>query len=92
MTKALTAMPAHSAKLVEAIGRLKDVGAMLNPSRGLPLEPPANPLEVDLGEGTFADLMGCGIVVVEQVDRVTGQTNSVVLTKANLEQLLAAVI
>lgn len=53
--------------------------------------PEQSPLEVDLGDGsTFADLMGCGIAIVEQVDRSTGQAHRVVLTRDNLERLLTA--
>lgn len=52
-----------------------------------------NPLEVDLGDGnTFADLMGCGIAIVEQVDRTTGETHRLVLTRDSIERLLAALI
>jgi len=51
-----------------------------------------DPLEVDLGDGTFADLMGCDTVAVEQLDVLTQQLQTVVLSRANLEQLLSRLL
>lgn len=49
----------------------------------------SDPLELDLGDGnTFADNMGCGVVVIDQVDRDTQTLQRVVLTKEDLETLL----
>jgi len=46
-------------------------------------------MELDLGDGnTFADNMGCGVVVIDQVDRDTQAHQRVVLTKEDLEKLL----
>lgn len=47
------------------------------------------PFEVDLGDGnTFADLMGGGMAVVEQVTSDTGKHTSVVFSREQLEQML----
>lgn len=49
-----------------------------------------SPLELDLGDGnTFADLMGGGMAVVEQVTSDTGKHNSVVFSREQLQQMLA---
>lgn len=64
-----------------------------NAGQALEVLEQAYPLKVDLGDGnTFADLMGCGIAIVEQVDRETGATHSVVLTRENLERLLTVLL
>ena len=48
-----------------------------------------NAFEVDLGDGnTFADLMGGGMAVVEQVTNDTGKHNSVVFSREQLQQIL----
>jgi hypothetical protein len=47
-------------------------------------------LTLELGEGeTTAQNMGCSIVVVDQVDHDTKRNQRVVLTKADLEAMLA---
>lgn len=54
-----------------------------------PVASEENPMELDLGDGnTFADNMGCGVVVIDQVDRDTQAHQRVVLTKEDLEKLL----
>lgn len=48
-------------------------------------------LELYLGDGnTFADLMGCGVLVIDQVDVETQEAQSVVLTQSGMEALLSS--
>ena len=47
-------------------------------------------LNLVLGDGaTFVHNMGCGIVIVDQVDECTQAVHRVVLTVADLEAMLA---
>lgn len=49
-----------------------------------------NELELTLDDGvTFVDNMGCGVVIIDQLDTLTQVPQSVVLTKADLERMLA---
>jgi hypothetical protein len=49
-----------------------------------------NVLRLDMGDGeTVAFNMGCGIVVVDQLDAFTQKLQRVVLTKADLERMLS---
>ncbi|HEX8384089.1 MAG TPA: hypothetical protein VF592_12030 [Sphingomonas sp.] len=50
----------------------------------------SNELELELEDGvTFVDYMGCGVFVVDQVDSFTQAAQQVVLTRADLERMLA---
>jgi hypothetical protein len=84
-----------AAGFVDRMQELRDRWAVLYPERPagaveLLGDDPDGPFEVSLGDGnTFAELMGCGVAILEQVDPETQAFNNIVITKAQLELLLS---